>query len=52
MMDIQTDEGHFYSPPPLMSGDKNLNPSYKTDLDLEDCLGKVKTLLQQNFTLI
>ena len=27
---------------------KNLDPSYKTDLDLWDCLGKVKPVLQQN----
>ena len=24
---------------------KNLDPSYKTDLDLRDCLGKVKLVL-------
>ena len=28
---------------------KNLDPSYKKDLDLWDCLGRVKLLLQQNF---
>ena len=28
---------------------KNLDPSYKTDLDLWDCLGRVKPVLQQNF---
>ena len=28
---------------------KNLDPSYKMDLDLWDCLGRVKLLLQQNF---
>ena len=28
---------------------KNLDPSYKTDLDLWDCLGRVKLILQQNF---
>ena len=27
---------------------KNLDPSYKTDLDLWDCLGRVKPVLQQN----
>ena len=29
---------------------KNLDPSYKTDLDLDlwDCLGRVKPVLQQN----
>ena len=25
-----------------------LDPSYKTDLDLWDCLGRVKPVLQQN----
>ena len=29
---------------------KDLDPSYKTDLDLWDCLGKVKLVLYQNFT--
>ena len=28
---------------------KNLDPSYKMDLDLWDCLGRVKHVLQQNF---
>ena len=28
---------------------KNLDPSYKIDLDLWDCLGRVKLILQQNF---
>ena len=28
---------------------KNLDLSYKTDLDLWDCLGMVKPVLQQNF---
>ena len=27
---------------------KNLDPFYKTDLDLWDCLGRVKPELQQN----
>ena len=27
---------------------KNLDPSYKTDLDFWDCLGRVKLVLQQN----
>ena len=27
---------------------KNLDPSNKTDLDLWDCLGRVKLILQQN----
>ena len=27
---------------------KNLDPSYKMDLDLWDCLGGVKLILQQN----
>ena len=29
---------------------KNLELSYKTDLDLWDCLGRVKPVLQQNCT--
>ena len=28
---------------------KDLDPSYKTDLDLWKCLGRVKLVLQQNF---
>ena len=28
---------------------KNLAPSYKMDLDLRDCLGRVRLVLQQNF---
>ena len=28
---------------------KNLDPSYKMDLDLWDCLGRVKLVLYQNF---
>ena len=28
---------------------KNLDPSYKMDLDLWNCLGRVKLVLQQNF---
>ena len=28
---------------------KDLDPSYKTDLDLWDSLGRVKLVLQQNF---
>ena len=28
---------------------KNLDPSYKMDLDLWDCLGRVNLVLQQNF---
>ena len=28
---------------------KDLDPSYKMDLDLWDCLGWVKLVLQQNF---
>ena len=28
---------------------KDLDPSYKMDLDLWDCLGRVKLVLQQNF---
>ena len=28
---------------------KNLDPSYKMDLDFGDCLGRVKLVLDQNF---
>ena len=28
---------------------KNLDPSFKTDLDLRNCLGRVKLVLQQLF---
>ena len=28
---------------------KDLNPSYKMDLDLYDCFGRVKLIVQQNF---
>ena len=28
---------------------KNLDPSFKTDLDLGDCLGRVKLVLLQTF---
>ena len=28
---------------------KNLDPSYKMDLDLWDCLERVKLILKQNF---
>ena len=28
---------------------KDLDPSYKMDLDLWDCLGRVKLVLQRNF---
>ena len=28
---------------------KNLDPSYKMDLDVWDCLGKVKLILQRKF---
>ena len=28
---------------------KDLDPSYKMDLDLWDCLGRVKLILKQNF---
>ena len=27
----------------------NIDPSYKMDLDLLDCLGRVKLVLQQNY---
>ena len=30
---------------------KNLDPSYKMDLDLSDCLGRVKPVLQQNLII-
>ena len=36
----------FYS---FLNSPKNLDPSYKTDLDLWDCLGRVKLVLCQNF---
>ena len=29
---------------------KNLDLSYKMDLELKDCLGRVKLVFQQNFT--
>ena len=29
---------------------KDIDPSCKTDLDLWDCLGRVKLVLKQNFT--
>ena len=35
---------------PFKTVPKNLDPSYKTDLDLWDCLGKVKLVFYQNFT--
>ena len=28
---------------------KNLDPSYKMDIDLSDCLGRIKVILEQNF---
>ena len=34
---------------PFQNNPKNLDPSYKMDLDLWDCLGRVKLVLQQNF---
>ena len=36
--------GHIYIPKPL-AGDKNLDPSYKMDLELWDCLGRMKLVL-------
>ena len=36
----------FYS---FQNSPKNLDPSYKTDLDLWDCLGRVKLVFYQNF---
>ena len=37
--------------PPLFSkrGYKNLDPSYKMELDIWDCLGRVKLVLQKKF---
>ena len=35
---------------PSQNNPKNLEPSYKTDLDLWDSLGRVKLILLQNFT--
>ena len=34
---------------PFQNNPKNLDPSYKTDLDLWNSLGKVKLVFQQNF---
>ena len=34
---------------PSKNNSKNLDPSYKMDLDLWDCLGRVKLVLQKNF---
>ena len=34
---------------PIQNNPKKLDLSYKTDLDLWDCLGRVKLVLQQNF---
>ena len=36
----------FYS---FLNSPKNLDPLYKTDLDLWDCLGRVKLVFYQNF---
>ena len=36
----------FYS---FLNSPKNLDPSYKTDLDHWDCLGRVKLVFYQNF---
>ena len=33
---------------PFQNNPKNLDPSYKMDLDLWDCLGRVKLVLQKN----
>ena len=33
----------------FQNNSKNLDPSYKTDLDLRDSLGRVKLILQQIF---
>ena len=37
---------HFFS---FQNNPKNLDLAYKTDLDLWDCLGRVKLVLQQTF---
>ena len=34
---------------PSQNNPKDLDPSFKTDLDLWDCLGRVKLVLLQNF---
>ena len=34
---------------PFQNNPKNLDPSYKMDLGLWDCLGKVQFVLKQNF---
>ena len=44
---IQMNEGHFYSPPPPMSDDKNPDPSYKMDLDFLGLFRKGKTCYSQ-----
>ena len=36
----------FYS---FLNSPKNLDPSYKMDLDIFDCLGRVKLVFYQNF---
>ena len=36
----------FYS---FLNSPKNLHPSYKKDLDLWDCLGRVKLVFYQNY---
>ena len=33
---------------PFQNNPKNLDPSYKKDLDLVECLGRVKHVSQQN----
>ena len=36
----------------LQNNLKNLDPSYKMDLDIWDCLGRVKFVLKQNFIVL
>ena len=39
-------QSFFFS---FQNNPKNLDPSYKMDLDLWDCLGRVKLVFLQNF---
>ena len=39
----------FFPDISFQNNPKDLDLSYKTDLDLWDCFGRVKLLLQQNF---
>ena len=44
---------HFHCPVckvfPILKNPKNPDPSYKTDLDCSDCLGREKSVLYLNF---